>query len=122
MMSGGGVVKVDLFHRTLGLFCEAWKVRYGKPYRPTKADRNQLGRALHELEREDWPDIPVAIQNYLADLTQWVSLTHRHSLMCFCNSGGFNKYRVRPPVLSDKEARTMETLRNWEERANGAHK
>lgn len=115
MMSGKAAHKATLYHRALALFCRLWEERYGRPYRPTAGDRNQLGRALGTLQREDYPDVPVAFRNYLDDLTPWVAQDHRHNLTYFCTlpGSGFNKYRVTAPVLSKREAHSHEAGRQF---------
>ncbi len=115
MMSGKAAHRATLYHRALALFCRLWEAKYGRPYRPTPSDRNQLGRALNTLQREDYPDVPVAFRNYLDDLGPWVAQDHRHNLTYFCTlpGGGFNKYRVIAPVLSKREAQSHEAGRQF---------
>lgn len=105
----------------LGQFCRAWQGRYGKPYRPTGADRNQLGRMLHDLLPEDLPDLAFAFANYLADLSPYVAQSHRHGLTLFCTSGGFNKYRTVAPILSKREASSVAAGEQWLAMQEGGH-
>ncbi len=105
----------------VGEFCRLWEERYGKPYRPTARDRGQLELALSDLHVEERVDIPLCFVRYLADMSPWVAQAHRHSLACFCSSGGFNKYRVVAPAISDRAARTKTAMEQWLESREGSN-
>lgn len=109
------VPKPNLFTVILGQFCAAWEAHYGKPYRPTGADRNQLGRAMNDVPPEELAEAPAIFGRYLADCTPWVAQNHRHSLCCFCtmSGGGFNKYKVETLIRSEKEARGHMAGEQW---------
>lgn len=119
----GLVVKAPQpFTLALDAFCAAWGAAYDAAYLPSSAECRQLRVVIQRVPVSMLGELPGIFRRYLQDLDPFVAQAQRHSLMHFCTRGGINKYRVRAPVLSVKEARTMETLRNWEDEANGAHK
>lgn len=103
---------MNAFQWALVKFCEAWQAHYGYPYRPTAADRNQLGRTLRELSREDLGELPTLFARYLLDLNTFLT-DKRHPLRFFCTDGGVNKYRVEPVVMSAREARGVQAARQF---------
>lgn len=108
----------------LGAFCEAWEAAHRAPYVPSPAECTQLHRLVGRLPGVVADQLPAIFDRYLQDHDPFVAQTQCHSLLWFCSpkSNAVNKYRARTSVMSVKEARTMETLRNWEERTNGNHK
>jgi hypothetical protein len=117
-----GLMSRNPFGRALAQFCGVWQGRYGVPYEPTPADRNQLGRLVRTLAGERLHELPIAFEAYLADLSPFVAQEMRHSLCHFCAAGGFNKYRAVAPILSRKEAATVASAEQWiamQERTNG---
>lgn len=118
-MSGRPLTAFELAMQQFGAI---WERRYGVPYEPTPADRNQLGRLLRGLKREALARLPDAFEAYLQDVSPFVCQEQRHNLRWFVTSGGFNKYRVVAPVLSSKEARAVAAGDQWlEMHSNGKH-
>ena len=116
-MSGGKPApRVTPYWVALEQFCTIWGARYGVPYSPTPADKNQLGRLIRTCNAEMLAALPVAFRGYLQDLSPFVAQEMRHSLQFFCTSGGINKYRTNAPAVSAKEARSAEAIRQF---ANG---
>lgn len=109
MSAGGG----GLFAWAMGQFVTAWGKKRGALYKPTPADKNQLGRLLQTLSREEAMDLPRAFAAYLADLSPFVAQEQGHNLAWFCTSGGRNKYLSVTPVVSAKEARTVAAGEQW---------
>lgn len=105
----------------LARFCELWKGRYGKSYRPMGRDIGRLDTLVAGLEPEDLADLPLAFANFLKDLSPWVAQAHRHSLFCFCESDGFNKYRTVAPILTKREAMTVAAGEQWLAMQEGGH-
>jgi hypothetical protein len=103
----------NAFTKALGQFCEIWRTRYGESYSPTPADRSQLGRLLSTLTAGALEALPKAFWRYLDDHDPYVAQSHGHSLCFFCSSGGFNKYRVEPLIMSSKEARGHAAGEQW---------
>lgn len=112
-MSQRAPARLTPYWVALAAFCETWKARYGTSYQPTPADKNQLGRLVRNTPKEALGEFPRAFAAYLADSSPFVAQERRHDLAWFCTSGGFNKYRVQAPTLSQKEARTAEALRQF---------
>lgn len=123
-MGAVAVVAKHPFTVAMESFCEAWKATYDAAYLPSPAECSQLRILVRRLPADVIAELPRVFRRYLQDLDPFVAQTQHHSLMWFCTRGnGINKYRSRAPVVSVKEARTMETLRNWEERhSNGIDK
>lgn len=123
-MSAVAVVAKHPFTLAMEGFCVAWKATYEAAYVPSPAECSQLRMLVQRLPISVVDELPAIFGRYLQDLDPFVAQTQRHSLMWFCTRGnGINKYRTRAPVVSVKEARTMETLRNWKERhSNGIDK
>jgi uncharacterized protein YdaU (DUF1376 family) len=88
-------------------FGDAWEGRYGQPYKPTFADRRELGNLLKGLEPDESALLPACFEAYVRDADKWLSETQRHSLAWFCAKGGFNKYRTRAGTegLSERDLR-----------------
>lgn len=101
--------------RLIGAFAHMWGAKYGKEYRPTAEDKKAFAAMLKSQvsSPEDIAELEGAWRNYLADLSEWVSQSHRHSLFCFCKYGGFNKYRVVAPIVSKREAATIAAGEQW---------
>lgn len=105
-------------------FCRQWVSKYGADYDPLPADRNQLGRLVHDYGAE--PDFlemfTASVGRYLADNGSFVALEQRHSLRYFCTSG-WNKYKVQAIVVSAREAHGIEAGRQFVNgEGNHAHK
>lgn len=108
--SGGAAAA---FTAAMGLFCEAWKTRYGISYTPTAGDCGQLKALVTRASAETQAQLPRAFENYMADEDVFVAQKMRHSLTHFCTGPGLNKYLTETPIYSDKEARGRAAEDQW---------
>lgn len=93
----------NAFESTLAELAAAWSAQYGTAYKPTPADRSQLGRLLRSLAPEEAAELPALYRSYLADNDPFIAEKHRHSISYFCASGGVNKYRTTPRVAGTSQ-------------------
>lgn len=107
------LVRCNPFAEGLRIFGEIWRHRYGVPYEPTPRDRNQLGRLLQAVPHDRLTELWGAFRNYLQDHSPFVAQEMRHALWYFCTSGGWNKYRTAPVLVTQKEARTLAAGDAW---------
>jgi hypothetical protein len=111
---GPSQLPANLYEQTLAAFAASWQDRYAAEYRPTPADKSQLGRLLSSLDRDAAAALPELFARYLEDHEPFVAQKQRHSLTFFCTSGGVNKYAARPGILlSEKEARGVAASKSW---------
>jgi hypothetical protein len=100
----------SLFDALLQTFEAGWQRLYRVPYKPTAADRSQLGRLLQTLTPDEAQELPTCFERYFADGSRWVAEDKRHSLTHFCTDGGFNKYRIQVRVARTADQRTAMAL------------
>lgn len=111
----------------LRALCEVWQAQHGGHYRPTQADKSQLGRYMNpgkgqpRATPEELAELPRLYALYVADPDGFVAKQGWSIAWFLTGSGGPNKYRAkgRPNGFTERELRGHAAADDW---AKGGHR